>query len=174
MHHCYPQKYTYILLWRHNRRDGVSNYQPHDCLLNRLFRRRSNKTSKLRVTGLCEGNSPGTGKFPAQMPVTCKNVSIWWRHHDHSLRSSFSSNIFTHRGGGAHIYGNNLGHHMLSQVSVAFRCLFNISTNGQLLLFRCLWTNFNDNWIYVQLQARNLIWKYGLQHDVYFVSASMC
>ena len=36
------------------------------CLLNGLFRRRSKKTSKLRVTGLCAGNSPGTGEFPAQ------------------------------------------------------------------------------------------------------------
>ena len=54
-------------LWRHNGRDGVSNHQPHGCLLNRLFRRRSKKTSKLRVTGLCEGNSPLIGEFPAQM-----------------------------------------------------------------------------------------------------------
>ena len=44
---------TSSLQWRHNGRDGVSNHQPHDCLLNRLFRRRSNKTSELRVTGLC-------------------------------------------------------------------------------------------------------------------------
>ena len=29
-------------------------------------RRRSKKTSKLRVTGLCEGNSPVIGEFPAQ------------------------------------------------------------------------------------------------------------
>ena len=48
------------LQWRHNEGDGVSNHQPHDCLLNRLFRRRSKKTSKLLVTGLCEGNSPVT------------------------------------------------------------------------------------------------------------------
>ena len=41
------------LLWRHNGHDGVSNHQPHDSLLNRLFRRRSKKTSKLCVTGLC-------------------------------------------------------------------------------------------------------------------------
>ena len=41
-----------VLQWRHNGRDSVSNHQPHDCLLNRLFRRRSKKTSKLRVTGL--------------------------------------------------------------------------------------------------------------------------
>ena len=46
------------LQWRHNGRDSVSNHQSHVCLLNRLFRRRSKKTSKLRVTGLCAGNSP--------------------------------------------------------------------------------------------------------------------
>ena len=39
------------------------------------------KTSKLRVTGLCAGNSPGTGEFPAQMASNAENVSIWWRHH---------------------------------------------------------------------------------------------
>ena len=68
------------LEWRHNGRDSVSNHQPHDCLLNHLFRRRSKKTWKLRVTGLCEGNSPGTSEFPAQMASNAENVSIWWRH----------------------------------------------------------------------------------------------
>ena len=43
---------------RQNQRDGVSNHQCHDCLLNRLFKGISKKTSKLRVTGLYEGNSP--------------------------------------------------------------------------------------------------------------------
>ena len=42
--------------WRHNGRDGVSNHQPHDCLLNRLLRRKSKKARKLYVTGLCAGN----------------------------------------------------------------------------------------------------------------------
>ena len=46
------------LKWRHNEHNGISNHQPRDCLLNRLFRHRSKKTSKLHVTGLCEGNSP--------------------------------------------------------------------------------------------------------------------
>ena len=68
------------LLWRHNEPDGVSNHQPHDCLLNRLLGNRSKKTSKLRVTGLCAGNSPETGEFPAQMASNAENVSIWWRH----------------------------------------------------------------------------------------------
>ena len=60
------------LQWRHNWRDSVSNNQPHDCLLNRVFRRRSKKTSKLRVTGLCAGNSPGPVNSPHKSPVTRK------------------------------------------------------------------------------------------------------
>ena len=67
----HPLIYGQILLlslqWRHNGRNSVSNHQPHHCLLNGLFRRRSKKTSKLRITGLCVGNLPGTGEFPAQM-----------------------------------------------------------------------------------------------------------
>ena len=70
----------YSLLWRHNGQYGVSNHQPDDCLLSRLFRRRSKKISKPRVTGLCPGNLAGTGEFPAQMASNAENVSIWWRH----------------------------------------------------------------------------------------------
>ena len=44
---------SHSLQWRHNERDAVSNHQTRDCLLNLLFRRRSKKASKLRVTGLC-------------------------------------------------------------------------------------------------------------------------
>ena len=69
------------LQWRHNEHDGVSNHQPNDCLLNRLFRRSSKKTSKFRVTGLCEGNSPVTGEFPAQRASNAEKVSIRWRNH---------------------------------------------------------------------------------------------
>ena len=60
------------LHWRHNGHDGVSNHRPHGCLLNRLFRRRSKKTSKLRVTGLCAWNSPGPVNSPHKGPVTRK------------------------------------------------------------------------------------------------------
>ena len=74
------------LQWRHNGSDNVSNHKPHDCLLNRLFRRRSKKTSKLRVSGLCAVNSPGTGEFPAQMAIYAEKVSIWWRHHAIPIR----------------------------------------------------------------------------------------
>ena len=78
----FPSVYIHTLQWRHNELDDVSNHQPYDCLLNRLFRRRSTKTSKLHVTGLCAGNSPVSGEFPAQRAINTENVSIWWRHHD--------------------------------------------------------------------------------------------
>ena len=70
------------LQWRHNEHDGVSNHQSYDCLINRLFRLRWKKASKLRVTGLCKGNSPVTGEFPAQRASNVENVPIWWCHHD--------------------------------------------------------------------------------------------
>ena len=54
------------LQWRHNEHDGVSNHWCLDCLLNHLFGCWSKKASKLRVTGLCEGNSPVTSEFPSQ------------------------------------------------------------------------------------------------------------
>ena len=68
-HVCIYPSSIYTLRWRHNGRDCVSNHQPHHCLLNRVFRRRSKKASKLRVTG------------PAQRASNAENVSIWWRHH---------------------------------------------------------------------------------------------
>ena len=63
---------SFLLQWRHNDHDNVSNHQPPGCLLNRLFYRRSKKTSKLRVTGLCVGNSPGLVNSPHKGPVTRK------------------------------------------------------------------------------------------------------
>ena len=83
------------LQWWHNERDGVSNHRRFDCLLNHLFRRRSKKTSKLRVTGLCEGNSPVTGEFPAHWANNAENVSIWLRHHHFSYWKKATHVIIT-------------------------------------------------------------------------------
>ena len=88
------------LQWCHNEREGISNHQPHHCLLNRLFRSRSKKTPKLRVTGLCAGNSPVTGEFPTQRASNVENVSIWWCHHvmyiiAHTICSFFFFSMFT-------------------------------------------------------------------------------
>ena len=52
------------LLWPQGEGDGVSNHRRLDCLISRLFRRRSKKTSKLSVTGLCQGNPPETSVSP--------------------------------------------------------------------------------------------------------------
>ena len=60
---------VFSLQWRHNEHGGVSNNRRPYYLLNRLFRHRSNKTSKYRVTGLCQRAS------------NTENVSIWWRHY---------------------------------------------------------------------------------------------
>ena len=60
----------FSLQWRHDGREDVSNHHPHNCLFKRLFRRRSNNTSKLRVTCLCAGNSPVNS--PHKWPVTLK------------------------------------------------------------------------------------------------------
>ena len=57
----------YTLQWHHNGHNGVSNHQPHDCLLNRLFRSRWKKTSQFCVAGLCAENSTVNDEFPAQM-----------------------------------------------------------------------------------------------------------
>ena len=65
------------LQWRHKGHDGVSNHQPHHCLLNLLFRVQIKENSKAP----CHWPL-GTGKFPAQMASNAENVSIWWRHHD--------------------------------------------------------------------------------------------
>ena len=69
------------LQWRHGKHDGVKKTQSHDCSLSRWFRRRPKKTSKLHVTGLCQGNSTVTGVFPVQRASNAENVFIWWRHH---------------------------------------------------------------------------------------------
>ena len=83
------------LQWRYNEHDGVSNHQPHDC----LFRHISKKTSKLRVTGLCEGNSPVTVEFPTQRASNVGNISIWWR------------SSWTYRGWVKHVDLNKSSHH---------------------------------------------------------------
>ena len=49
------------------------NHQPRGCLHNRLLWDRSKKTSKFRVTGLCEENSP-----VHLMTSSCTLITPWW------------------------------------------------------------------------------------------------
>ena len=64
---------------------GVSNHRRMQCLPNCWFRRRSKKTSKLRVIGLCVANSLVTGEFPAQKASNAEYVPIWWHHHAYEM-----------------------------------------------------------------------------------------
>ena len=72
--------------WRHNGRDGVSNHQPHDCLLNRLFRRRSRKTSNsaplafVREIHLWLVNSPHKWTITRKMFPFDDFILLWCRH----------------------------------------------------------------------------------------------
>ena len=66
---------------------GVSMVYPTVCFL-----RRSMTTSKLRVTGICEGISQMTGEFPAQRVSNVEKVSIWWRYHRCSITTCMLEN----------------------------------------------------------------------------------
>ena len=61
----------------------VMNHRRLGSLFSRLFRHRSNKTSNLRVTGLCHGTSPVTGEFPWQRASILRGKCFhWWSYHD--------------------------------------------------------------------------------------------
>ena len=70
-------------MWIHYERLRNHNKAKHNktvCIFLGIYCR-SKKTSMLRVTGPCAGNSPVTGEFPAQRASNEENVSIWWHHH---------------------------------------------------------------------------------------------
>ena len=66
------QGYWETLQWRHNGRDGVWNYQPPNCLLNRLLRCRSKKTSSSASVAFAWGIHRWPMYSPHKRPVTRK------------------------------------------------------------------------------------------------------
>ena len=64
------------LQWRHNEYDGVSNHQRIDCLLNRLFRRRSKKHQSSASLAFVRGIHRWPVKSPHKGPVTRKIQEI--------------------------------------------------------------------------------------------------
>ena len=107
------------LQW-HNKRHGVSNHRQLDCLLKRLFRRTSKKTSKLRVTGLRERNPPVTGRFSSQRTSNAGNVSIWLRHHGKSLMEAQQNKAIQN---GVHIFWD-IVHYVPSHCINQCYCVF--------------------------------------------------
>ena len=142
--HTHTYKVSVISLqWRHNGRDSVSNHQPHHCLFNRIFRRRSKKASKLRVTGLCAANSLVTGEFSTQMASNADNVAIKWRHYDATLIclcmfAKSNCKIYTRIAGKIKCQND----HVISSKCVIYHCLvFNWMPNWmcQPKLFLMCW-----------------------------------
>ena len=81
---------------------GSTNHSSADRIVvnsyNHLFRRRSKKTSKLRVTGLCAGIHRSPMNSPHKGPVTRKmfqfdDVIMWWRHYWPLLRGIHRSQV---------------------------------------------------------------------------------
>ena len=85
LEHYTVEKLHTSLQLRHDERDGVSNNRRIDCLLNRLFWRRSKKATKLCDTGPSWGESTGGRWISSQMASNADNVSIKWPHHELSL-----------------------------------------------------------------------------------------
>ena len=130
------------LQWSHNERDGISNHLSHDCLLNRLFTRRSKKTSKFHVTGLCEGNSEVTGEFPAQRASNEENVAILW-HHGSSIVEDlhlFCTNllIWGYIPCSMKPLGSTLIRHR-SDIFVSDRCLIDVDPRGFVIWMCYTW-----------------------------------
>ena len=92
------------LLWRHNGRDGISDHQPHDCLLNHWFRKIKENIKAPRHWPLC-GEFTGTGEFPAQM---ASNAEKWFHLMTSSCRVCFSTCVVYPI---KHAFPINLWHH---------------------------------------------------------------
>ena len=86
------QRETTPIQWRHYERDGVSNEQPHDCLLKHLFRHLIKEN--IEDPRHCPLWGEFTGEFPAQRASNAENVSIWWRHHALECGASICSDVF--------------------------------------------------------------------------------
>ena len=63
--------YTYVIMT-----EGASQITSLTLVYSVVYSGGDKKTSKLRVTGLCAGNSLATGEFPAQRASNAENGSI--------------------------------------------------------------------------------------------------
>ena len=101
--HTESQKFP--LQWHHNERDGVLYHRRLGCLLDRLFTRRSKKTSKaLRHWPLWGSNA--------------ENTSIWWRHHVNRMKY-FRRNICIYASANIYIRCDNDSTPLYSDVTCA-------------------------------------------------------
>ena len=71
----------FILQWRHNGCDGVSNHSVSIVCSTVFLGADQRKRQKSVSLATCEGNPPVTGGFPSQRASNAINGLIWWCHH---------------------------------------------------------------------------------------------
>ena len=105
------------LLWRHNGCNGISNHQLNDCLHNRIFRRRSKKTSSaaslafLREINRWPVNSPHKRPVKQKMipfDIVIRMIQVFDYLKWNTMITSSNGNIFRVTG---HLCGEFTGHH---------------------------------------------------------------
>ena len=87
------------LQWRHNGRDGISNHQPRDCLLNRLFLKKKHQSSAslafVRGIHRWPVNSPQKGPVTRIM-FPFDDVIVYSRGGGPFLPFSYTTEIHKH------------------------------------------------------------------------------
>ena len=73
---------------RHNGRDGASNHQPRDCLLNRLSDADQRKHQSSASLAFVWGIHRSPVNSPHKKASNAENVSVWWRYHEPPLHIS--------------------------------------------------------------------------------------
>ena len=82
-------KWAPALQLRHNEHDGVSNHQPHDCLLNRADERKHQSSASLAFVRRIHRGPVNT---PRKWPVTREVFQFLWRHLDYKIRTICDEN----------------------------------------------------------------------------------
>ena len=123
------------LHWRHNEHNSVSNHQRLDCLLNCLFRLRSKKTPKLRVTGIC-GEFSGDRWIPrakGQWRGKCFQLmtSSWW--------------LEVWRGVGRHLWVR-IGNLLYLMNDLKKKTVVMTNDNWWFFMYSCDWSEL-DKWV---------------------------
>ena len=93
------------------------------------------KTSRLRATGPCEGNSPVTGRSPAQMASNAENPSIWWHHHEARIRTALAHLTLAHNI--TMTINENIKHD--KSMTMSHSCANRVSLDNPMWLIDAMW-----------------------------------
>ena len=122
---------------------------------------KENIKAPLRVTGLCEGNSPGTGEFRAQRASNAENVSIWYKHKKSDKNFPFDAVLYVMmtwwKGNAFRITGPlsaEVPHKRPIIRSIDFCCIFLLTLI--LIVYLCLPPIFYRKWPFRQYIIKHI------------------